>query len=213
MAKTSKSEWMVPLGLVLLSVVPILAGSMRLVQLMAGADVTPENARFFGQPLPVIIHIIGSSIYSVLGAFQFSVGIRRRWPKWHRYAGRLLIGCGLLSALSGLWMTQFYAWPAGDGYGLYLIRLGVGTAMILCIILGLKSALVRDINSHKAWMMRGYALGLGAGTQALTHLPWFILYGKPDELPRTILMGLGWGINIAVVEWIIANRAPAQKLR
>ena len=52
-------------------------------------------------------------------------------------------------------------------------------------------------------MMRGYAIGLGAGTQVLTHVPFFILIGKPGETGRSIMMGAGWVINIMVVEWII----------
>jgi len=52
-------------------------------------------------------------------------------------------------------------------------------------------------------MIRAYAIGLGAGTQVLTHLPWFILVGRPDELSRGVLMGAGWIINVAVAEWVI----------
>ena len=38
-------------------------------------------------------------------------------------------------------------------------------------------------------MTRGYAIGLGAGTQVLTHLPWFVLVGdRPGELPRAVMM-------------------------
>jgi hypothetical protein len=29
-----------------------------------------------------------------------------------------------------------------------------------------------DFVSHGAWMIRGYAIGMGAGTQVLTHMPW-----------------------------------------
>jgi hypothetical protein len=52
-------------------------------------------------------------------------------------------------------------------------------------------------------MIRGYAIGQGAGTQAFTHLPWILLLGTPGELPRAVLMAAGWVINIAVAEWII----------
>jgi hypothetical protein len=54
-------------------------------------------------------------------------------------------------------------------------------------------------------MMRGYAIGLGAGTQVLTHLPWFLLVGKPGETPRAVMMGAGWVINLVVAEWIIRS--------
>jgi len=35
---------------------------------------------------------------------------------------------------------------------------------------------------HRAWMMRGYAIGLGAGTRALTHVPYFLFEGIQGEL-------------------------------
>ena len=83
------------------------------------------------------------------------------------------------------------------------MRLVVGSAMTLFIVLGLAAIRRRDIARHRAWMMRGYALGLGAGTQALTHLPWFLFPGIQGELTRALLMGAGWAINLAVAEWII----------
>lgn len=32
------------------------------------------------------------------------------------------------------------------------------------------------------------------------------LVGKPTETPRTVMMGAGWVINVAVAEWIIRRR-------
>jgi hypothetical protein len=55
-------------------------------------------------------------------------------------------------------------------------------------------------------MTRAYAIGVGAGTQVFTHLPWFILFGKPGESRRAFLMGAGWVINVIVAEWIIWRR-------
>jgi hypothetical protein len=51
--------------------------------------------------------------------------------------------------------------------------------------------------------MRGYALGQGAGTQALIFLPWALIFGTPGALTGELLMGAGWAINLAVAEWII----------
>ena len=66
-------------------------------------------------PLPVVVHIVGAGVYALLGAFQFAPAFRRRRPGWHRAAGRLLVPCGLLVGLSGLWMTLFY--PRAGGHG------------------------------------------------------------------------------------------------
>src|SRR5262245_54102460 len=90
-----KSEWLVPLGLLLLSIVPVIAGAARMVELTGGAEVTASNARFFTSPIPVAVHIISVTIYSMLGAFQFAPALRRGGNRWHRRAGRILVPAGL----------------------------------------------------------------------------------------------------------------------
>lgn len=215
MTFSAKADWFIPAGLIALSIIPIAAGAFRIVEIGSGAKVTPDNARFFVAPLPVVLHIISSAIYCVLGAFQFATGLRRRKPNWHRAAGRTLIPCGLVVALSGLWMTQFY--PTGteppasfDGLFVYVVRLLVGSAMALFVCLGFAAIHMHDIACHRAWMMRGYALALGAGTQVLTHLPWFLFPSIQGELARTLLMGAGWAINLVVAEWVISRERRRQ---
>ena len=210
--RRNRAEWLVPVGLILLSAIPVLAGAIRLTELTNGAEITPDNARFFASPLPVVLHIFSVSLYSILGAFQFSRGFRRQQRhRWHRVAGWLLVLSGLIAALSGLWMTLFYPWPEGDGEILYGLRLLFGSAMLLSIILGVVEIRRKNIRRHSAWMMRAYAIGLGAGTQVLTHLPWFLLFGDPGELPRAFLMGAGWVINLVVAEWIIRKQSARPK--
>jgi uncharacterized membrane protein len=198
-----KSEWLLPAGLIGLSFFPVLAGTFRLFQLGGGSGITTENARFFATPLPIVLHLISVTIYCVLGAFQFAPGLRRRKPEWHRMAGRVVVPCGLVAALTGLWMAQYYPRPLFDGTLLYTIRLGVGAAMVLFISIGIAAIGRQDITAHRPWMMRGYALGLGAGTQVLTHLPWFLFPSIRGEQTRAVLMGAGWAINLAWVEWIL----------
>jgi uncharacterized membrane protein len=200
------SVWLVPAGLLLLSFIPVAAGAFRLTQLAGGAQITPANARFFASPVPVVLHIVSVTVFSLLGAFQFAAAFRRRRPAWHRAAGRILIPSGLVAALSGLWMSRFYPWPDGDGQILYGLRLLFGSGMLLSILLGVAAIWRRDFVQHGHWMMRGYAIGLGAGTQVLTQLPWMLLFGKPDELNRALLMGAGWVLNLGVAEWIIRRR-------
>jgi uncharacterized membrane protein len=209
--KTQRSDWLVPAGLIALSLVPAIAGTVRLGQIRSGI-VTPDNARFIAMPLPVIIHIIGAVFYSIVGAFQFSPGFRKRNRMWHRLAGRTLLPAGFAVAMSGLWMTLSYPWPRGDGAGVFLERLTFGAAMLISLIFGTDALRRRKYGEHGEWMIRAYAIGLGAGTQVLTHLPWFLLVDlKPGETPRTVMMGLGWLINVAVAEWVI--RKPSVRVR
>lgn len=206
-----RAEWLAFAGLLLLSAVPILAGASRVGQLSLGSAITPDNARFFASPLPVIVHIVSVTIFSTLGAWQFVPVFRRSHLRWHRVAGRIVFGCGLATAASGLWMTLFYPRPLGDGELLTLFRLVFGSAMAGSLVLSFLAIRKRDVATHRKWMLRGYAIGMGAGTQLFTHLPWFLLLGAPTEIPRAILMLAGWLINIAVAEWLIRRRpASAQ---
>jgi uncharacterized membrane protein len=208
--RSTRWNWLTPAALVALSAVPAVMGTLRLDELASGAAVTAENARFHAAPLPVVLHILAAIPFSILGALQFSPALRRR--AWHRAAGRLLAPCGLLAALTGLWMTLFYPWPAGDGRVVYLERLLFGSAMLACLVLALHAVRRRDFAAHGAWMTRAYAIGLGAGTQVLTHLPWLVLAEeKPGELARAVMMGAAWAINVVVAEWAIRRGSEPRR--
>ena len=214
MSKLQKLDWLTPVALIALSLVPVIAGTFRLVQLVVGAQITDDNVRFFAAPVPVVLHIVSSVVFCLLGALQFSCTLRRLRQGWHRGAGRVLVPCGITSALSGLWMTQFYSASEFDGGAyLYAIRLLAGSAMAVVLVLGLIATYRRDVPSHQAWMMCGYALGLAAGTQVLTHLPWFVVPSIYGKLARTLSMAAGWAINLAVAEWFISRqRQTAQRV-
>lgn len=118
-------------GLLLLTAVPLVAGAFRAVELMGSAQIAAENARFFAAPFPVIVHIVSVSLFSVLGALQFSSGLRRRSPRWHKVSGRIVVTSGIFAGLSGLWMTVMYPIPPElQGDLLCVVRILVSVAML-----------------------------------------------------------------------------------
>lgn len=212
--QAARGEWRIPAALMLLTLIPVVAGTVHLVGLVGGAQITSVPARFLALPLPVIIHIVTASVFCVLGAFQCMPGFRRRRPGWHRAAGRVVAACGLAAARSGLWMTQFY--PLHTLHlqmeFMHIFRLFIGSAMLVSIPLSIRAVLNQDIRGHRAWMMRGYAIGQGAGTQAVIGLGWVLLFGQADELSREVQLIAGWAINLAVAKWIIRRAAPVLPL-
>ncbi|MBC7380178.1 MAG: DUF2306 domain-containing protein [Burkholderiaceae bacterium] len=176
----------------------------------AGGAVTPENARFMAMPAPVVLHIVSAALFCVLGAFQFDAAIRLQHSGLHRIGGRLAAACGLLAALTGLWMTAAYPIPAAmQGRLLFGVRITVGLGMTLALILAVHAVLKRRIAEHRAWMVRAYALGQGAGTQVLILLPVALIAGTPTFLFRDVLMALGWGLNAVFAEWLIRRPPPS----
>jgi uncharacterized membrane protein len=204
-----KSEWLILIGLLLLSFVPSIGGIFRLLELGLGISLEflPKNPRVQSFSAPVEFHLLSSIPYCIIGAFQFLPSIRRKHLKWHQLAGKFIIFAGLVSALSGLWMTHYYSFPESlQGELLYFVRLFVGVSMIGSILLGLSFALKKKISQHKAWMVRAYALGQGAGTQVIIAIPLLLIAGEePTGFTRDILMTAAWVINIIIAEWCIMN--------
>jgi hypothetical protein len=209
MTKLTKADLALPAALLALSFVPIVGGIARLASLAGSTPAGPDDARFAAAPAPVLIHVVAATVYALLGAFQFSTGIRQRWTKWHRRAGVLLLGCGFLVAGSGVWMTVAYPIPRElQGPLLIGVRLLVGVVMLVALAKGWGSILRRDVARHEAWMMRAYALAQGAGTQALLLLPPTLVTGPVLGLPRDIVLSAAWALNIGVVEWVLRRRRP-----
>jgi uncharacterized membrane protein len=192
-----------------LSLIPVIAGSLRVLEIAGGPHLLPANPRIDAVPAPVVVHIIAAAVYAFLGALQFSARVRRGRPDWHRRSGRLLVGAGMVVALSGLWMTLFYTGaPGGDL--LWGVRLMVATAMAAGIVLGLAAIRRRDVTAHRAWMIRAYALAVAAGTQAFTQGVGESIFGT-SELTTAVSVSSGWVINAAIGEWVI--RRPTRRVR
>ncbi|MBB4966530.1 DUF2306 domain-containing protein [Saccharothrix violaceirubra] len=204
MTTFARRQWPVPAGLLLLAAVPVLAGGIRVAELGGGADVTAANARFFADPVPVVLHIVGATVFCVLGAFQFAPSLRGR--RWHRLAGRAVLPCGLIAAVSGLYMTLFYPLPPSDGPLLGGFRIVVGTLMVVALVLAFQAIRRGDVPTHRAWMLRAYAVGIGAGTQAVVSAVWYLAVGAPDVTTRAWLLGAAWAINLTVAEWSVRRR-------
>ncbi|MFG3685519.1 DUF2306 domain-containing protein [Micromonospora sp. NPDC047740] len=205
---TRKRSWPVPMALVALSAIPLTAGTLRLIQLAGGPAIIPADHRFTGLPLPLVVHIVGATMYVLVGILQLMPRFRRRHLAWHRRAGRVLAVAGLLVATSALWMTLFYEAQPGTGGLLYVLRLVFGSAMAACLVLGFTAVRRRDTAAHRAWMIRAYAIGLAAGTQAFTEGIGGAIFG-PGVLAADLAKGAGWVINLAVAEW--ALRSPARR--
>jgi len=202
----ARSGWRTAVGLVLLSAVPLSAGILRLIQLAGGPEVFPADPRFNAFPVMLLVHIAGSAVFALVGALQFVQRFRRGSSSWHRRAGRVLVVVGLLVVASALWLTLFYDAQPGTGRILFFFRLAVAPAMATCLVLGFRAVRRRDIASHRAWMIRAYALGLGAGTQIFTEGSGQAIFGD-HVVTGDLEKGVAWLINLAIAEWVI--RRPA----
>jgi uncharacterized membrane protein len=100
-------------------------------------------------------HIISGPVSLILGLILIAERSRSRFPKSHRYLGRLQVACVLLLVTpSGLWMAYYAA--AGPIAAVGLAALAVATA--ICVFLGARAAVTRRFADHRRWMWRCYLL-------------------------------------------------------
>lgn len=201
-APAAVRHWLVAAALALFALVPALA---RLLMALAGDPaVTSANTGSVASPVALTVHAATGTLFTVLGAFQFPTAMRRR-SSWHPAVGRLLVPLGLTAALSALWLTLFYSHTDGSEDLLYVFRLIFGVAMVATIVAGFTAIRHRNIIQHRAWMIRAYALGLGASTQIFTIGFGAAAFGT-GEISTALLTAAGWVINLVVAEWVIRHR-------
>ncbi|WP_342076365.1 DUF2306 domain-containing protein [Yoonia sp. SS1-5] len=209
------SEWVI-LGVIFVySFVPVVGGLIRVFELAGGPQIAPVNPRALLAPLPIILHILSSILFCMVGAFQFLPSIRRQRPSAHRVIGRLIAFAGCVSALTGLWMTHYYGFPeALQGAALYWVRMVLGTAMIGLIIWAVIAIRSRNVFQHSASMVRAYAIGQGASTQAVLGIAWIIAIGSEAMGPlREGLMIFAWVLNLLAAEIFIRAMLRPPKRR
>ena len=112
---------------------------------------------------------------------------------------------GLVAALSGRWTTIFYAIVPADSALLHAFRIFFGSAMAMSIVLGCLAIWRRAVDRHQNWRLRAYAIGMDAGTQALTQLPLLRPFGAPDEQTLALMVGAAWVLNIAVAACLMRS--------
>ena len=208
--RLNASEKMLVIGLLIFSFIPTFGGLFRIVDLSIGMEIMPLNPRAIDSPLPIVIHILSSFVFCLAGIQQFLPAVRRWKPVAHRIVGHWVFWSGVISAISGLWMTMVFSFPEElQGQPLYLTRLLVGASMLVFLIRGMYRAKSAQFQSHRTDMLKAYALGQGASTQTFLGISWMILVGADAEgFNRDVLMIGAWLLNFLVAE-VISRRSLA----
>lgn len=194
------SGWLAITGLLLLCALPVISGLLRLGE--AGATHEGPSQPFF---VAVSVgHIVGMSVFCVLGAFQFSPALRIR-RRWHRRVGWVLLPAGLVAAVSSLPIGLIFGGPPEE-QDLAFVRAFFAVVMIACLALGALAVRRRDFATHGAWMTRSIALGVSGGTQALVAIVWSLGGAEVDAAAETWVVAIGFVVNLLVAELVIQRR-------
>ena len=202
----TRKAWAVPALLLFLTMLPIVMAGVRLAELPRGA--LPQDSAHLGDtPLLTAAHAIGGMLMGLLGPLQFWGAFRRRFGRAHRMTGRLFVLGGLLLAGSGVALVAAHpdtASPLVDGARL-TFSLGLAGALFAALALILNG----QVEAHRDWMIRAYALAMGTAPIAFVFLPIYALTGVPPTGLTADLILIGtWLACIGAAEAVIRLALP-----
>lgn len=211
MTSQKRRGWVLPAFLLLIVILPSFMATMRLIDTLAPLPTPNILNQTIVPGFALSLHGCFAVGFLLLGALQILPDFRRRHPRWHRSAGKLAWGFGLIGALSGLWVTLAY--PTISGPLLYWGRIGASSVWLLSMLMAAWALHRCQWQQHGRWMLRAYALTLPAGTLAIFLLPLVLILGEGHQILEEGVQVLAWPLHLLVLEWLGRRRPPPTTAR
>jgi len=195
--------------LLLLSAIPIGAAILRVFQIPLGA-VPDIAAHLKSTPVTHFLHALAGASFGLLGPLQFSRVLQKKFGQTHKIIGYIFVLSGAFLALSSLHLIVAHigrSTPVLD-----IARAVAGLALGASLVRSLWSIKNKNLRGHKAWMIRGYAWGMGSATIVFLYIPYIIIVGEePAPLLDDMFFVASWAINLWIAERVIkrVNARPA----
>lgn len=162
-------------------------------------------------------HGLAGACTILLGPFQFSERLRRRYAKLHRVVGRVYVAGAMIAAPLGAFIQYYF--DERQGFPRSFSVASAVNATLLMVTTGLAFYFIRQgkVQQHRAWMTRSYAV-------ALAFLDIRVIGGVThwDDLGVGAIETIVWTCNALailladiVLEWQELHRSPlaARKVR
>lgn len=191
----------VPAVLYLATLLTILLALVQVVQIPLGA--LPEDSlRLTATPVWHFMHVLGGATFGILGPLQFGRVLMRRYGRLHRVMGRVFVAAGAMISLSSLSLL----WHFPDTYSVAMNsgRLVFGIALGVALVLAMLAIRKRDFTRHRNWMIRAYAIGMGATAVTMVFFPIYLIAGEPPTglVADTIFLG-SWVACVIFAEVLV----------
>ena len=147
-------------------------------------------------------------VYLALAPFQVVKRIRSRYLGYHRRAGRLLVAVGLVVGVTDLFMglvIPFSGWSERAIIGLF------GGLFLVALVKGFLYVRAGQVDMHREWMIRAFAIGLSVATMRLVFIPALFFVATPTHSRIAALSVVSFSaafvMHAAVAEiWIRTTR-------
>lgn len=184
------------------------AGYALFVAVSTPGDASVVADMFATSTSGALSHFLAGAVVIIAGALQFNSRIRTGHPDWHRWLGRLYVVGILIGGVAGFYMALHSTGGIVTHFGFGFLALAwIGTTLVA--YLQIRAGNVQD---HRAWMIRSYALTLAAVTLRI-YIPLFLMAGISFDEAYPVISWLCWVPNILVAEWLFIARPGFTSVR
>ena len=194
--------WM--LMMLLASLIALL--SLRYFTLNQAVFTQPLGEKFLRNLGMFLTHAFGGILALALGPWQFWAGLRNKHLQLHRWIGRLYLFGVLVGGIGGLYLATiaYSGLPTRIGFGM------LGTLWLGTGAMAYQRIRQRDIERHREWMIRNYALTFAAVTLRLW-LPLLMALGFNFLDSYITVAWFCWVPNLLVAELFIGLARDARE--
>jgi hypothetical protein len=140
------------------------------------------------------LHVLAAAAMTLAGLVQLVPAVRSRWPRLHRWSGRVFLALAALLALGGLWLV----WVRGTYLTLTgAIAISMDAGLILWFgAMAWRTALKRNFAAHRRWALRTFIVSSGVWFMRVGYMVWGLATGGAGIGPRmTGPFDLFWGFG------------------
>jgi len=150
------------------------------------------------RPIAFLTHILAATVALGIGGFQLWDTFRQRYLAWHRWAGRVYVLSVLAGSAGGIVLGLFALGGPIAKTGFVLLAILWSITTILAVV----NIRAKNVQAHKAWMYRSFALTFAAVTLRI-QLLGFTIAGVNYTDASVWLAWTAWVPNLVVVEYWI----------
>jgi len=152
------------------------------------------------------IHIFTAIFALIIGPFQLFIKPTHARRRWHRLLGYGYVFSIVVSGIVSVYLSLFATggWISGLGFML------LGVLWIATTLTATRKIMAKDIQAHKVWMLRSYALTFAAVTLRIWLAPLAFVLGDFEAAFRVVAW-LCWIPNLLVIEAVISRMRLRQR--
>lgn len=167
----------------------------------------PLNDLFASHYVSIAVHAVPSSLALLIGPFQFVTWIRVRYPKVHRISGQIYMVSVVLGSIAALFAAAYSV----SGFSVQVAFFILTAAWLYTLYQAYATIRRGEVQLHRVWMIRNYALTFAAVTLRIYLMTGLALRENyfPSLTFDDVYHASAWSsflVNALVVEYFIIQR-------